>query len=75
MHSNLPIHVSSDSIDSMSSDDTSCESILDITKLERPILERHKKQQVMSNFEITNELIKINNKLDKVLSLLIEKNK
>lgn len=75
MQSNLPIVIRSDSIDSLSSGDTTCESIFNISKIERPKLQRDNKQQVMSNFEITNELKKINNKIDELLSLLIEKNK
>tara|TARA_B100000161_G_scaffold265259_2_gene240729 strand:- start:3381 stop:3602 length:222 start_codon:yes stop_codon:yes gene_type:complete len=73
MQQNLPIVVSSDSLDSMSSE-ASIDSIFNYT-LERPKLKRESKIHIMSNYEITNELMKMNNKIDKLLSLLTEKNK
>lgn len=73
MQQNLPIVVSSDSLDSMSSE-ASIDSIFNYS-LERPKLRRENKIHIMSNYEITNELMKMNNKIDKLLSLLTEKNK
>jgi len=76
MEQTLPIYTQPRDSFSSQSTDSSSEYSYDLTKIERPKLERSSNHHyIMTNFEITNELIKMNNKIDKLLSLLTEKNK
>ncbi len=76
MEQTLPIYTQPRDSFSSQSTDSSSEYSLDLSKIERPKLERSiNHHYTLSNFEITNELVKMNNKIDKLLSLLIEKNK